>query len=114
VVRNGTFPYNFLATWLLSRTEFRKTEAVVSRSAQKLIFVSETGHTVFYIFRMIQYNQRRARRPIASFSERQERKTLQEIQGRAAMSEYHRERQAVLERMVKLKKARQDRERESH
>ena len=55
---------------------------------------------------MIQDNQRRERRPTASLAERQERKALQEIEGRAAMAEYEKDHQAVLDRMVKLRKAR--------
>jgi hypothetical protein len=49
---------------------------------------------------------------MASFAERQERKALQEIEGRAAMAEYQEQQEAVLDRMAKLRKAREDRERQ--
>ena len=48
---------------------------------------------------------------MASPAERQERKARQEIEGRVAMAEYVKEGQAVLDRMAKLRKAREDRER---
>jgi hypothetical protein len=76
-----------------------------------LICVSDGSRGPFYISEMIQYKQRPERRPNASFLQRQERKAQQEIEGRAAMAEYQKERQTVLDRMATLKKARLDKER---
>jgi len=65
-----------------------------------------------YAFRTMQYKERPQRRPAASLAERQQRKAVQEIEGRVAMAEYEQNRQAVLERMAKLRKAREERERQ--
>jgi hypothetical protein len=60
---------------------------------------------------MIQYKPRTQRRQATS-AERRQRKAVQQIEGRVAMAEYEQDRQAVLERMAKLRKAREDRERQ--
>jgi hypothetical protein len=86
---------------------------VARARAVELICVSESGGATVYKLGMIQNKQRRERRPTASIAERQERKALQEIEGRAAMAEYKEQEQAVRDRMAKLRKAREDRERAS-
>jgi uncharacterized protein YaiL (DUF2058 family) len=78
----------------------------------ELICVSVSWDRQIYSVGMVQYKQRPKRRPTETFADRQERKALQKIEGRAATAEYERDRQVVLDRMAQLRKAREDRERQ--